>query len=194
MYRFVILILLLAAGCDVPKKVYPLPRPPAETPVCNLPPELRQRNWLGPLRQGSCVYASLINHVQWLNLPEFATEIRRTRGDGEYASRLMQWLDSKSVEYKYTEKADPRFLDWCSAERLGCILWWKPSHCCTFVGWVRDQNGNQFAAILDNNYPERIEYTPREEFIRLWAGYGGFALAVLNDPTIPIPYKSYEER
>jgi hypothetical protein len=195
MIRYVVLLtLLILAGCSPATRVYPLPAPPAEAPVCNLPYELRQQNWTGKLNQGSCVYASLINHVRWLNLPELATEIRRTRGDGEYASRLMQYLDSKGIEYTYTEKADPRFLDECTKERRGCILWWKPSHCCTFVGWVRDQNGNQYAAILDNNYITKFEYTPREQFVRLWAGYGGFALSVTNDPAIPIPYRSYEER
>lgn len=198
-------LVLAFCGCEPAKKVYPLPIPAAETPVANLPLEMRKSNWLGPLRQGSCVYASLVNHVRWLNMPQFAEQIIATRGDGEYAQRLMNWLDTvrwrdefgvehTGVEYRYTEKADPRFLDWCSQERLGAILWWKPSHCCTFVGWVRDQNGNQHAAILDNNYIEKFEYVPREQFVRLWAGYGGFALAVMNDPAISIPYQSYEER
>jgi len=127
-------------------------------------------------------------------MPEFADEIVASRGDGEYAQRLMSWLDSKNVPYRFTEKADPRFLDWASNERLGAILWWKPSHCCTFVGWVNDVNGAQHAAILDNNYVNQFEYVPREQFVRLWAGYGGFALSVENDPTISLPYKSYEER
>lgn len=204
MQRLVLLAMFLLVGCQQATQLCPLPAPPPETPICNLPIELRQKNWEGPLRQGSCVYASLVNHVQWLNMPEFAKLIRSTRGDGEYASRLMGWLDSVSwvdefgqrqtgVPYRFTEKANPAFLDWCSDERIGCILWWKPSHCCTFEGWVRDRNGNEYACILDNNYTQRYEYTPREQFIRLWAGYGGFGLAVLNDPAISLPYKSYEE-
>ena len=52
--------------------------------------------------------------------------------------------------------------------------------------------GTTIAAILDNNYPGRFELTPREQFIRLWAGYGGFALTVLNDPSSSLPYRSYE--
>ena len=50
----------------------------------------------------------------------------------------------------------------------------------------------QYAAILDNNYPGRFELTPREQFVRLWAGYGGFALSVLQDPASSLPYRSYE--
>lgn len=195
MIRFICLLLLfVTVGCEIPTTVYPLPAPVAEYPVCNLPLPLRQQNWSGRLGQGSCVYASLINHVRWLNMPEFANEIRQSRGDGEYASRLMAWLDSKGLGYDFTERGDPRFLDQCAYDRKGCILWWKPYHCCTFVGWVQDTEGQQFAAVLDNNYTSKFEYIPREQFARLWAGYGGFALSIKNDPAIPLPYRSYEER
>ena len=55
-----------------------------------------------------------------------------------------------------------------------------------------ERNGQQYAAILDNNYPGRFELTPREQFVRLWAGYGGFALTVMEDPASSLPYRSYE--
>lgn len=207
MFRFICLLLLVAAscGCEPSKKVYPLPIPKIEAPAVNLPVGMRQENWRGKLGQGSCVYASLINHARWLNMPEFATLIRQTRGDGEYAERLMRWLDTvewrddfgvrrTGIDYRYTLKANPKFLDWCTEQRVGCILWWKPSHCCTFLGWVEDNKGNKFAAILDNNSINKIEYTPYSQFLNLWAGYGGFGLALLNDPAISIPYKSYELR
>ena len=100
-------------------------------------------------------------------------------------------MDAAGIDYSYTIKADPRFLDWATATRRGAILWWKPAHCCTFVGWV-EREGRQYAAILDNNYPGRFELTPREQFVRLWAGYGGFALTVMEDPASSLPYRSYE--
>jgi hypothetical protein len=56
----------------------------------------------------------------------------------------------------------------------------------TDVGWV-NRDGRQYAAILDNNYPGRFELTPREQFVRLWAGYGGFALTVMDDPASSLP-------
>jgi hypothetical protein len=195
MFRFLCLLCLLLAGCAPETHIYPVPRPwEVETPVCNLPLSMRQQNWSGKLGQGSCVYASLINHVSWLNMPEFARLIRTTRGDGEYDTRLRQWLDSQNVEYTFTNKASVKFLDFCSRERIGCILWWKPSHCCTFEGWVKDSNGTQYAVILDNNYISRFEYVEKSQFLSLWAGYGGFGLAVLDSPAIAIPYRSYEER
>lgn len=191
-WSLILLVLLALVGCVEPEPVaVPLPAPPDAVPTCNLPLPMRQENWLGPLRQGSCVFASLVNHVNWLNLPELATKIRNTYGDGEYETRLMQKLDSIGVTYSSTRKADPRFLDWCDAERRGCILWWKPSHCCTFCGWVRKPDGRQYAVILDNNRIEDFELTEREQFIRLWAGYGGFALCVMSDPVTSVPYPSY---
>lgn len=186
-------LLLSVTGClpEQSVQVRPLPAPPAERPVANLPPQLHQRNWTGRLNQGSCVHASLVNHLRWLNEFELGERWRATYSDGEWDTRLRNRLDAAGIDYSYTVKADPRFLDWANATRRGAILWWKPAHCCTFVGWVQ-RNGQQYAAILDNNYPGRFELTPREQFVRLWAGYGGFALTVVEDPASSLPYRSYE--
>jgi hypothetical protein len=184
--------LLMIVGCEEPAvRVRSLPVPAAEQPASNLPVSLHQRNWTGSLGQGSCVHASLVNHLRWLNEFELGERWRTTYSDGEWDSRLRDRLDAAGIDYSYTIKADPRFLDWASNTRRGAILWWKPSHCCTFVGWV-NRDGKQYAGILDNNYPGRFELTPREQFVRLWAGYGGFALTVLNDPSSSLPYRSYE--
>lgn len=183
-------LMFAAVGCDAPlPRVRALPVPPPEQPICNLPAALHIRNWLGPLGQGSCVHASLKNHASWHN--DFAFVASWPWSDGEYASRLRERLDAAGKDYAYTERYDPRFLDWCDANRHGAILWWKPSHCCTFMGWV-NRDGKQYAAILDNNYPGHFELTEREQFIRLWSGYGGFALSFTESPTISQPYKSYE--
>lgn len=190
-----IALLLVSAGCSIPGmpvRARALPVPPLEQPPANLPRELHQRNWTGPLRQGSCVHASMVSHLRGLNQHELAERWRATYSDGEYDSRLRARLDAAGVNYAFTLKADPRFLDWASESRRGAILWWKPSHCCNFKGWVT-KDGKQYAAVLDNNYPGRFELTPREQFIRLWAGYGGFALTVTDGaPMSSIPYLSYE--
>lgn len=193
MKRLCLLALLICLlGCDEVINVRPLPAPDPMVPTCHLPVELRQRNWLGDRREGSCVYASLINHVRWLNLPKLADEIRGKYGNGEYETRLKANLDAMGVKHASVSNADPRFLDWCDMERRGAILWWKPYHCCTFCGWVTRHDGKQYAVILDNNRPEDFELTEREQFVRLWAGYGGFALSVIADPANNVPYPSYE--
>jgi len=188
----VIALLLFAVGCDDVVTVRALPSPEPTVPSANLPVEIRERNWLGDKKEGSCVYASLVNHVRWLNLPELAKKIRSEYGNGEYESRLKANLDALGVRHASVSNADPRFLDWCDLERRGAILWWKPYHCCTFCGWVTKPDGKQYAVILDNNRPEEFELTEREQFVRLWAGYGGFALCVIADPANSVPYPSYE--
>lgn len=186
------IVILLVGGCiDAPVLVRPLPTPTAEQPPANLPSALHQRNWIGPKKQGSCVHASIVNHLRWLNQLELAARWRATYSDGEWDTRLRDRLDAADIDYSYTLKSDPRFLDWASQTRRGAILWWKPGHCCTFMGWI-ERDGQQFAVILDNNYPGRFELTPRQQFVRLWAGYGGFALTVLEDPASSLTYRSYE--
>jgi hypothetical protein len=188
-----LLLILLLAGCQEPTvQVRSLPCPSAEQPPANLPAALHQRNKLGPQGQGSCVHASLVSHLRWCNQAQLAARWWSTYGDGEFDSRLRARLDAANVDYVYTLRADPRFLDWCSGTRRGCILWWKPSHCCTFMGWVKQANGREYAAILDNNSPGRFELTEREQFIRLWAGYGGFGLSVCDPPASSLTYRSYE--
>lgn len=189
--------LMLICGCQcgcepAPVRVRALPAAPPESPVCALPAVLHQRNEVGPLGQGSCVHASLVNHLRWLNQFILAERWWKTYHDGEYASRLMQRLDAAGVDYVYTEKADPRFLDWCTATRRGAILWWKPSHCCTFEGWTKQPDGKTYAVILDNNRPGVWELTEREQFVRLWAGYGGFALSAVSPPPPNRTWLSYE--
>ncbi len=99
------------------------------------------------------MHASMVNHMRWLNQFALADAWWKTYHDGEYASRLMQRLDAANIPYVFTERADPRFLDWCTETRRGAILWWKPSHCCTFCGWTTQADGKTYAVILDNNRP-----------------------------------------
>jgi len=107
--------LMLLAGCEpTPVQVRALPSPRTEQPAANLPASLHQRNWTGPQRQGSCVHASLTSHLRWLNEFELGEQWRSTYSDGEYASRLMRRLDAAGIDYSYTLKADPRFLDWAT--------------------------------------------------------------------------------
>ncbi len=176
--------------------VVALPVPAAESPPLNLPQELRQLNWLSRPngqghREGSCVHASFVMLLNWHNRVTDALRWKATYEGGEYASELEARLRAAGIGYRSTRDAEPTFLDWCSESRHGAILWWKPNHCCLFAGWV-NRNGTWYAAIIDNNHPERFEYTERTQFLRLWQGYGGYALTITSPPTIPIPYPTYE--
>lgn len=192
-----LLLAIIGVGCEeAPIRVQPLPAPAAESPPANPPVQLRQHNWTRTnergQEEGSCCFASLITHARWVNRPKLADYIRANFGGGEYDSRLRSKLDSLGVNYDYTVRADPRFLDWASQTRRGSILWWKPYHCCTFLGWARGNDDRQYAVICDNNHPSQLEFVERSSFCRLWAGYGGFSLALTDDAANCIPWRSYQ--
>lgn len=180
-------------GCAAPTVRYrALPAPAAEAPVVNPDISIRQTNWLGPNREGSCAHASLVNELRWLNKYELGEKWKKTyKGDGEWSSRIRERLDEQQIPFAYTLKANLALLDYAHSTRRGAILWWKPSHCCTFCGWV-EMNGKTYAVILDNNSVSRYELTERSQFHAAWASYGGFALCVLYDPPSPPLYRSYE--
>jgi hypothetical protein len=187
-------ILPLTIGCEVIEPQYRrLPSPPPEAPVVNPHPSIRQSNWLGPNREGSCAHASLVNLLRWTGDEQLGEQWkRRYGGDGEYASRIRNRCEEMGIPFAYTEKANLALLDFAHATRRGAILWWKPAHCCTFCGWVKLSDGRTYAVILDNNSVGQYELTERSQFHKLWAGYGGFALTPLLDPPSPPVYRSYE--
>lgn len=187
-------MLATLAGCEVLEPQYRrLPAPAPEAPVVNPHPSIRQSNWLGPNREGSCAHASLVNLLRWTGDEQLGEQWkRRYGGDGEYASRIRNRCEEMGIPFAYTEKANLALLDFAHATRRGAILWWKPSHCCTFCGWVKLADGRTYAVILDNNSVSQYELTERSQFHKLWAGYGGFALTPLLDPPSPPVYRSYE--
>lgn len=190
--RLLLIVLLCFLGCSEARvNVRALPKPPKEIPPVNLPAGLHKENWLGKLQQGSCVHASMTNHLRSLNLFEKGELWRSRYEDGEYDSRLEKRLRDEGIKFVSTRNADPRFMDWASSTRRGAIMWWKPSHCCFFCGWV-ERDGKQYAAVLDPNRPGIFELTERSQFIRLWAGYGGYACTVVSPPLSSVTWQSYE--
>jgi hypothetical protein len=203
--RLICYLLVIAAtlisfsGCDQfdsPANYIALQGPEAEHPVVNPPLAIRKENWLGgPGRnEGSCVHASLTNMLRWQNQFGLEQAWRKKYSGGEYDSRLRERLADANIPFAFTGNSSLEFLDAAHRSRRGALLWWKPSHCCTFCGWVKDRDGKVYAVILDNNNVRSYELTERSQFQRLWAGYGGFALSTLYDPaSVPI-WKSYARK
>ncbi len=192
----VLLALCLFVGCEkqpTASDYIALPAPVAEVPVVNPAYQLRQRNWLGGPsgQEGSCVHASLASMLHWQNQFELAARWRATYNGGEWDTRLRERLQAASIPFVYTTKTNIEFLDFAHNTRRGALMWWKPSHCCTFCGWVKGNDGKIYAAILDNNATKQFEFVERNQLHRLWSGYGGFALTTLYDPPSPPIYKSY---
>lgn len=195
-----LIFLLLLAGCDQFADAVRGPKPAPESPVVNLPKDMRIKNWASKLPskygQGSCVHASTYMLLRWLGEDELAAKWQRRYSGGETASSILKYWSEADIPYcstydakKYTTSGDPSFLRWCSDTRRGAIIWWKPSHCCLFCGFEMI-NGREYAIILDNNTPHKFdEPIPVDEFIRLWRSeYGGFAATPVLTPTGPIPW------
>ncbi len=185
---------LLLVGCAdlAPVRVRALPLPDGERPPMNLPTQMRQRNWVSSENEGSCVHASMISVLRWHNQERLANWWRQNFAGGENEIEIERKLQAAGVPFISRHNGDPEILDWASRTRHGCILWWKPSHCCTFCGWIKGSDGRIYGVIMDNNWPERLELTERSQLIRLWNGYGGFALAPLLPPATPYSSPEFE--
>jgi hypothetical protein len=188
------LIALCCCGCVQPSQPETrlLPRLGVmEVPGGNLPVELRPYNWTDRGGSGSCVNASTVFNLHWTNQPEMADWWRRNHAGGETSTTIRRYHDQKNLRYFYTLKADPSLLDWCTATRRTALIWYYPSHCINFCGFVTE-NGKQVAYLLDNNRPKQFIKVERSRFLREWAGYGGFALALADAPVPPPLYDAID--
>lgn len=189
----VALLAFCLIGCEAERPrplVIPNPPPAAEIPVANLPLLLREWNWTDRGGSGSCVHASTVFHLRWQNQLERAKHWRDTYAGGETATSILSKWRNEGIYYNKTEEGDPEFLEWCTRNRRGSIIWFFPSHCVHFCGLAAVE-GKQYAIICDNNRIEQYLRIPREEFIRKWREYGGFAATALFSPSPPMPWPAY---
>lgn len=192
-----IALLLMTTGCiELEPPRFALTKPPKpESPIVNLPVEMRIKNWTDRSGAGSCVHASTAMLLKWLGEDEMAKKWQRTYAGGETAVSILRYWSAADMPYcstldmrTYQCSGDPAFLKWASDTRRGAIIWWKPSHCCLFVG-IEEINGREYAIILDNNTPNKYDDpVPLDEFISLWRKYGGFAATPVLTPTGPLPW------
>lgn len=179
--------LLLFTGCDEPLVIPGIPpsaNVPVEKPTVNVPYALREPNWLGRQRSGSCVHASFIMLLRWQGQYELADWWRANHGDGEYAERLASKLDAAGVQFAYTSGAnDVAFLEWaCETRRGAGVTVLGGLHMVCLVGL--DEN---HAYILDNNHIERIKKVPRNEFLAEWRSSNSWAVTpIMGAPAAPL--------
>jgi hypothetical protein len=197
------LAILLLAGCSEMMEYDPGTPLLLESPVANIPKAMHIKNWPSTLPQkygqGSCVHASTIHVFKWQGEEKLAEYWRNKReySGGETSVSITRYLRAEGIPYvstlneqTYECSGDPAFLQWVSDTRRAATIWWKPSHACTFVGFV-EINGVAHAAVLDNNYPGQFEYHEAKKFIKAWRQFGGFALAITSPklpPTAPLPW------
>lgn len=173
-----LLLVFMLAGCDSP---CPLK---IERPTVNVPLALRQGNWLGSQREGSCVHATIISLFRWQGRLKMADHWRRTYGDGEWAEDLAAKFDREGIRYAYTSnKGDVTFLEWACRTRRGCgVTVMGGQHMVALV-----HLDDKWAGILDNNHTDKIIWVPRETFVAEWKASNSWAVSVLYTPAAPLP-------
>jgi hypothetical protein len=174
----VVFLLLFMVGCT--KTVYD------EYPPANIPLAARQENWIGSNRQGSCVWATAVNLLQWQGNDRAAARIRMY-GDGANLERLTTAFDQEGIRYATTETADVSFLERACETRRGagvCVTDHRVLHCVALVGLTEN-----YAIILDNNEIEEFEWVPRPAFLKDWRASGGWAFVITGSPVPPIATK-----
>lgn len=165
----------------IPYRTVPL----GEVPVMNLPLSARQRNWGG----GSCVHASTVMCLRWQGLDELADWWRRTYAGGEHASGLAAKLDRAGVRFAYVTNGDVAFLEWACRTRRGCGITYFSNHYICLVHLDAEK-----AMLLDNNRIGQFITVPRDEFIRRWKGFGGWACTPVYSPAPPPAYRQLVSR
>ena len=195
-----VMLLALATGCDetltidfggitnVPSIKRPIAVYPSfaeEYPTISVEQVFREKNYLGPQREGSCVHASMTMLFRWQEKYDLADRWRRTYSDGEWATNLAVKLDAEGVRYAYTAgQNDVSFLEWAISTRRGCAVTIKGGVHMVILVHLDDER----AGLLDNNSPEEIKWVTRGAFISEWKSSNSWAVTPVYSPPPPLPY------
>jgi len=204
-----VLLLALTVGCDesltidfgdianVPMINHPVNHPvnvypplTEEYPTISIEQVFREKNWLGPQGEGSCVHASMVMLFRWQEKYDLADRWRRTYSDGEWATNLAARFDAEGVRYAYTsQENDVSFLEWAVSTRRGCGVTIKGGvHMVILVHLDGERAG-----ILNNNSPDEIKWVPRESFISEWKNSNSWAVTPVYSPPPPLPYSKRKQ-
>ena len=179
---FALILLVSVAGCEVVENAGNRVVK-KERPVVNVPLALRQSNWLGSNREGSCVHASMISLFRWQGRYRTADYWRKTYGNGEWPEDMAAKFDREGIRYAYVENGDVRFLEWACRTRRGCgITVMGGAHMVALV-----HLDDRWAALLDNNNVSKFIWVPRETLIAEWKASYGWAVTPIYTPAAPLP-------
>jgi len=171
---------------------YTLDKPPrnadktyvGQTPAVDVPVRLRQENWLGPKREGSCTFATIVTLLRAQGQFKKAEYVRKHFADGCWPKSMAQKLDSAGIKYAYTSgKGDVKFLDWAVKTHRGCGVTVRgASHMVALVHFDK-----KWAGLIDNNQTGHVIWVPRKTFIAEWLNSESWAIAVIYTPQPPMP-------
>jgi hypothetical protein len=160
-----------------------------ERPICNVPVKLRQLNWLGNQREGSCSWASLITALNWCGEYEKAQNVKARQGNGESPESLAVGMSQLGVKYAWTVgKDDVAFLEQALAGRRAVMVAidegdGSDNECHMVVLAHLDATS---ACLIDNNRPSVDRWMSREEFLDEWLETGSWAVVPLYSPVPPL--------
>ena len=188
---FALVLLLFSAGCDLELRIdlgqlnglRLTPVINEERPTVNLPEVLRQENWRGSKGEGSCVWASTISLLRWQGRDRAADWIRRNYGNGEWPEHWAALADKAGLRYAMTTDGDVQFLEWaCRTRRGAAVTVMGGAHCVNLV-----HLDDKWACLLDNNFPDKFQWVPRETLLAEWKASHGWGLTVVYTPCPPLP-------
>jgi hypothetical protein len=168
--------------------------------VCDLPVQLRMKNTggMGPRGPGSgsglCVFTSIEHSGRYQNVPElFGLQEKMTHEPGggwpEKVDEMMKKY-APTTEYIQHNGKDVQFLEAAleSGRMPGVTYSGRDTryggpiaHMVNIVYLDEEQ-----ACILDNNYPTKLYWMSRQEFLARWSGW---AIVLLAPPPPPVPGK-----
>ena len=168
----------------------------------DLPADKRMHNVGGRDGAGLCVFTSLNHAAIWQNvdvLKDFQKWMRSKPGGG-YPEKVTRMINRKSQEagieappFVQVEGSDLEVIQLaCATGRMPCVTYgFSPSgryggqRISHMVNCVHADGRN--CAVLDNNYPEQLEWLSEEEFRRAYAADGGWTVVLLKPGPPPPP-------
>ena len=149
----------------------------------DLPVGIAEHNWRGRHGSGSCAWASLITALRWQGQDNMAAHVKSRYDSGATWRDLKSASDTLDLKYTYTARGDSRLLEWASQTKRAGVVFYKPQHAVTFVGF----DGND-AVIIDPNHPQRKERIDKQAFINNWRHrYQGVFFVPIYAPGTPTP-------
>lgn len=156
-----------------------------ECPVVNPPTSLRQSNWFGSNRTGSCCHAALITALHWQGETELAAWWRNNHGDGETPASMKHKLGKSGVTFSQTfGQKDVSFLQKACLTRRGAMVAVRNRTHMVFLAHF----GDSWVGIIDNNSPTKMIWRSRKEFLADWFSSDSWAITPIYSPVPPRIY------
>lgn len=155
----------------------------AKEPTINLPPSLRQHNWVGNQNEGSCVHATTIMLFRYQRQYALANLWRKSYENGETFSGLTAKMEANGVKWAGTyDENRVSFLEWAMRTRRGCMVTTMGgAHMILLVHLDKD-----VAGVIDNNSPEKVIWKSRTQFLAEWNESNSWALTPVYTPPPPL--------